>query len=313
MHSPKNIEVVRDQIQHLDDIFKVILDVQKEYNSLLPTEEQEKDEEWFDEADHNICIFKQKILCWIKDAELQRNKDLSSRRSHVSGGSRRSSSKHSSKPSRSSKSSREERALAEKIKMAELMAEAKYMEERQLLLFQTEKLTVAEEMAKTKALVQILEEPCDEILERRKEVSDMRSLLHNTFNHQNDPGRKATIPADAKSNMVDMDSGASMESHVGYPTNVSIQDAPVRGIGMNRKSFQDWMKTWQSTEDTNPGNRTSSNDEDVNHKTSSVLCKLLQQQAAPKVDIDCFDGNPLNYHYFMALFCEVVETKIEDP
>ena len=73
------------------------------------------------------------------------------------------------------------------------------------------------------------------------------------------------------------------------------------------------MKTWQSTKDTNPGNRTSSNDEDVNHKISSVLCKLLQQQAAPKVDIDCFDGNPLNYHYSMALFCEVVKTKIEDP
>ena len=26
-----------------------------------------------------------------------------------------------------------------------------------------------------------------------------------------------------------------------------------------------------------------------------------------------FDGNPLNYHYFMALFTEVVETKIEEP
>ena len=53
-------------------------------------------------------------------------------------------------------------------------------------------------------------------------------------------------------------------------------------------------------------------DKDANHKASSVLCKLLQQQAAPDVDIDCFDGNPLNYHYFMALFCEIVETKIQD-
>ena len=26
-----------------------------------------------------------------------------------------------------------------------------------------------------------------------------------------------------------------------------------------------------------------------------------------------FDGNPLNYHYFMALLAEVVETKIEEP
>ena len=26
-----------------------------------------------------------------------------------------------------------------------------------------------------------------------------------------------------------------------------------------------------------------------------------------------FHGNPLNYHYYMALLAEVVETKIEEP
>ena len=81
---------------------------------------------------------------------------------------------------------------------------------------------------------------------------------------------------------------------------------------MNGRSVQYWMKTWQPA-DLSSGNRNSSTDEDANHKASSVLCKLLQQQAAPDVDIDCFDGNPLNYHYFMALFCEIVETKIQDP
>ena len=156
MYSPKNIEAVRDQMQQLDDIFKVMLKVQKEYNSLLPAEEQERDEEWFDEVDHNVCIFKQTIHCWIKDTELERKVNLSSRRSHVSGDSGISSSKHSSKSSRSSKSCREERTLAERIKMAELMAETKYMEERQSLMFQTERLKVAEEMAKKKARVQIL-------------------------------------------------------------------------------------------------------------------------------------------------------------
>ena len=114
-------------MQQLDDIFKVMLDVQKEYSTLLPAEEQERDEEWFDEADHNICIFKQKIHRWIKVAESERKANLSSRRSHVSGGSGRSSSKHCSKSIRSSKSSREERALAERIKITELIAGAKYM------------------------------------------------------------------------------------------------------------------------------------------------------------------------------------------
>ena len=41
-----------------------------------------------------------------------------------------------------------------------------------------------------------------------------------------------------------------------------------------------------------------------------MLCKLLT--AAPKVDMEPFDGNTLNYHYFIALFKEVVESKIDD-
>ena len=45
--------------------------------------------------------------------------------------------------------------------------------------------------------------------------------------------------------------------------------------------------------------------------TTNVLCQLLKQQAAPDVEIDAFDGNPLNYFYFMALFKEAVERKID--
>ena len=41
-----------------------------------------------------------------------------------------------------------------------------------------------------------------------------------------------------------------------------------------------------------------------------MLCKLLT--AAPKVDMEPFDGNTLNYHYFIVLFKEVVESKIDD-
>ena len=95
---------------------KVMLDVQKEYNSLLLTEEQERDEEWFDEIEHNLCNFKQKFCCWIKDAELESRTSLSSRTSHFSGCYGKLTSKHSSKASTSSKASREEKALVERIK-----------------------------------------------------------------------------------------------------------------------------------------------------------------------------------------------------
>ena len=44
-----------------------------------------------------------------------------------------------------------------------------------------------------------------------------------------------------------------------------------------------------------------------------MLCKLIQQQGAPEVEIDTFSRDPLEYHYFMELFKEIVEKKIEDP
>ena len=42
------------------------------------------------------------------------------------------------------------------------------------------------------------------------------------------------------------------------------------------------------------------------------MCNLLKRQAALDVDIDKFDGNPINYHYFTAIFKEIVESKIDD-
>ena len=47
--------------------------------------------------------------------------------------------------------------------------------------------------------------------------------------------------------------------------------------------------------------------------TNEILCRLMKQQSTLEVDIDCFDGNPLNYRYFMAIFKEVVENRIDDP
>ena len=47
--------------------------------------------------------------------------------------------------------------------------------------------------------------------------------------------------------------------------------------------------------------------------TSDMFCKLLRLQSAPDIDIETFDGNVLNYHYFIALCREVVESKGDDP
>ena len=44
---------------------------------------------------------------------------------------------------------------------------------------------------------------------------------------------------------------------------------------------------------------------------SDILCKMMKQQSAPEININVFDGNPLNFHYFMAVFKEAAEKKIE--
>ena len=42
------------------------------------------------------------------------------------------------------------------------------------------------------------------------------------------------------------------------------------------------------------------------------MCRLLKQQSAPEIETDIFSGNPMEFHYFMAVFREVVEKRVDD-
>ena len=42
------------------------------------------------------------------------------------------------------------------------------------------------------------------------------------------------------------------------------------------------------------------------------IYKPPQQQSVPDIETDLFDGKPLEFNYFMSLFEELVERKIED-
>ena len=60
----------------IDDMFKQLMNVQKEYNSLLPLEAQEDDKKWFDDVDTDMLVFKQKIYNSIRKAEQESNAEL---------------------------------------------------------------------------------------------------------------------------------------------------------------------------------------------------------------------------------------------
>ena len=42
------------------------------------------------------------------------------------------------------------------------------------------------------------------------------------------------------------------------------------------------------------------------------MCQLLNQQNTPELDTDTFNGDPMKFHYFVAVFYKVVERKIDD-
>ena len=122
VYSSTNVETVREKMLQMDDIFKQLMDVHKEYKSLLLLEVQEDDEKWFDDIDADMLLFKQKIYNWIREEEQEKDAEWMEKTSVKSKRSTKSSSKPSSSRTSSTRSSRSEKALMEKLKMAELKA-----------------------------------------------------------------------------------------------------------------------------------------------------------------------------------------------
>ena len=50
-----------------------------------------------------------------------------------------------------------------------------------------------------------------------------------------------------------------------------------------------------------------------NAELRKIAWNLLRHQSTPNVEIEKFTGNPLYCHYFMSVFKESVEYKIDDP
>lgn len=105
------------------------------------------DNQWFEEQDGKIFIFKHKIVKWLKEAELNKEKMKLM-------GSRSSKpwSSNSSKSSNASyRSSIKDKAIEEKIKVAEFIAESNFAKQKSKMEYETKRLEIEEKIAKAKA------------------------------------------------------------------------------------------------------------------------------------------------------------------
>ena len=71
-------------MSQFNDLLKMLLSSNEEYNALLDNEAKVKEDEWFDEIDNQVFSFKRKITCWLKNTEKENKSKSSSRISRSS-------------------------------------------------------------------------------------------------------------------------------------------------------------------------------------------------------------------------------------
>ena len=275
MSSHVNCNVAAEQLDQFDDVYKLFEEVHNSYQ-LLCEGDQEYDRAADDDyfAEIDETVFVFKHKARNWVKEMEQyGKRKSNSSSEDSKSYKSKQSGVSSKGSIKSRTSIAERAIEEKIKLAELIAEATFLDKRHEAERLAGRLKLEEEMAKTQARAKIYEE-----FESASSGSDLDE------NGDKEDNNRLKFRCDKEINHDDVKLGTRLppahkvSKKVTYPTPVAKRD-----------------------------------EKPAINEISDMFCKLLQHQSAPDVDIESFDGNPLNYHYFVTMFSDVIEKNIQDP
>ena len=89
IYSAGNQVAVREELDQYSDLFKLITNYHEEYCKLLDAEDQQHEEDWFDDLDQDVDVFKfiRRVHSWMREAARKSSKD-----SRCSSSSKRSSS-----------------------------------------------------------------------------------------------------------------------------------------------------------------------------------------------------------------------------
>ena len=182
--------------------------------------------------------------------------------------------------------------------MAELLVEAEFLKKRQSAKIQEEKLKIEQEYAKSKAKVTILEAIESEDHKGEFKIDGQcKEEINKAIDEEPEIQHQGT--KQYHYDQVTVGDGKFNFSLIKQPLHEKVKESQAN---VTRRA---------------PSKPTGERHKKVNvldsEDISETLCKLFKLQAAPEVDMESFDGNVLNYHHFMALFKEVVESKIEDP
>lgn len=63
-------------MNNFDDLLKMLVDAHQDYQ-LLDDDERERDDDWIDETDTQVCPFKRRVYCWLRET-VQKTKSAKS-------------------------------------------------------------------------------------------------------------------------------------------------------------------------------------------------------------------------------------------
>ena len=257
----------------------------------------EGEESWFETIDEVVFTQKHKIYNWMKEVENDHKSVKYSRSSENSSGRSSKGSSHSSRSNSSKNScgrtSIEAIALEEKLKMAELLAEVSFTEKKHAAILNAEEIGQKEELAKLKARTQILEE----IKKNDYPVDVKMGVDKDNIKHLTKKVHTKKVPAVSKEKQKKLGMSSAIPEDSGEETAFKTEKNEKYSVKLNPDA---------------PPFFTSANvtkREDI----YGLLNDMIEQQAAPDIEMEYFDGNPLEYHHFIDLFREVVEKWVQDP
>ena len=290
LYSGTNHVAVKEELGQYSHIFKLLSTHREEYCELVDADDQKDQANQFNNLDQDVFNFKHKIHNWLKESD---NKLLgpSSR-----GSSRRKKFSGSTTSSGSSKSLTQLKLLEDKAKIAELKAEATFIMEKQKGEQQAKILHIQEEVARAKARDRVCEdytyiqsrastkdeEEPDEVIEekyinRRQRLTTVTEELYHCSCDQ-----LATC---------DKTSEQKMKTGKRQPK-VRIEDA-------------------EPTPDRRGPKQTARNSEGNQEDMVRMMSKLRRQQTASDIEIGIFSGDPVGYHYFIAVFKKWLRRKLK--
>ena len=168
----------------------------------------------------------------------------------------------------------EERAIEENIRLAEVIVEANYADHKIKMEYDRKKLEIEEKVAKAKARAKALNTFGDVSLQKYKKEDQLLTEDDNRKSKKTPLLRKD--PVFHKNETKIEDQKFSHQSRLNYDCKEFIPGNKYFSEDLLKSCSHELGQNYQS-----------------DGEVSKMLCKLIQQQCAPEVDLDTFSGDPL--------------------